>query len=363
MQTSGNLFLGTTGVAPTDQSGFLGTMYRAIAYPSQLSASNVQVVSAAIRNEVASRGVLTSPQPQALITPQLHAIGDSITIGAGVSTPWPSLLSLANQPNYTVTNWGIGGITMMAMQASEPNRVATMCAPSSGPAVAVLFAGTNDLAQVGGTASDVWSNAVSEIQILKQAGCRVFVGTMLSRAGTDATGNTGDADKNAYDALILSQAKAAGADGVIDFAANPLLGADNANASATYFQVDHVHPTQAGQAMLAAAASNTLNRYFGYNEANPHVITATTVTLAASDGAVTAAPTANAAYTMPDCTGPSGAAYTISNPQSAFTVTIAGQANQPINGLTTPITVPPNSTVTLRDVPNPKNVSGCHWTM
>jgi lysophospholipase L1-like esterase len=363
MQTSGNLFLGTTGVAPTDQSGFLGTMYRAIAYPSQLSASNVQVVSAAIRNEVASRGVLTSPQPQALITPQLHAIGDSITIGAGVSTPWPSLLSLANQPNYTVTNWGIGGITMMAMQASEPNRVATMCAPSSGPAVAVLFAGTNDLAQVGGTASDVWSNAVSEIQILKQAGCRVFVGTMLSRAGTDATGNTGDVDKNAYDALILSQAKTAGADGVIDFAANPLLGADGANASATYFQGDHIHPTQAGQAMLAAAASNTLNRYFGYNEANPHVITATTVTLAASDGAVTAAPTANAAYTMPDCTGPSGAAYTISNPQSAFTVTIAGQANQPINGLTTPITVPPNSTVTLRDVPNPKNVSGCHWTM
>jgi hypothetical protein len=66
---------------------------------------------------------------------------------------------------------------------------------------------------------------------------------------------------------------------------------------------------------------------------------------------------------MPDCTGPSGATYSISNPQSAFTVTIMGQANQPINGLTTPIAIPPNSTVTLRDVPNPKNVSGCHWTM
>jgi hypothetical protein len=252
---------------------------------------------------------------------------------------------------------------MLAMQGSEANRVATMCAPSSGPAVALLFAGTNDLAQSGETATDVWSNAVSEIQVLKQAGCRVFVGTMLSRAGTDATGNTGDADKNAYDALILSQAKSAGAEGVIDFAANPLLGADNANTNATYFQVDHIHPTQAGQALLAAAASNTLNRYFGYNEANPHVITATTVTLASSDGAVTAAPTANAAYTMPDCTGPSGATYSISNPQSAFTVTIVGQANQPINGLTTPIAIPPNSTVTLRDVPNPKNVSGCHWTM
>src|SRR6185369_4092169 len=100
---------------------------------------------------------------------------------------------------------------------------------SSGPAVALLFAGTNDLAQSGETATDVWSNAVSEIQVLKQAGCRVFVGTMISRNATNATGNTADADKNAYNALMLSQAKTAGAEGVIDFAANPLLGADGAN--------------------------------------------------------------------------------------------------------------------------------------
>src|SRR6185369_2805508 len=115
-------------------------------------------ISAAIRNEVASRGVLTSSQAVALTSPQMHAIGDSITLGMGVSTPWPSLLSLTNQPNYTLTNWGIGGVTMLAMQGSEANRVATMCGPSSGPAVALLFAGTNDLAQSGETATDVWSN-------------------------------------------------------------------------------------------------------------------------------------------------------------------------------------------------------------
>jgi trimeric autotransporter adhesin len=362
-QTSGNLFLGTTGVSPTDNSGFIGTMYRLVAYPTQLAAGNVQTISAAIRNEVASRGVQTSPQQQQLITPQLHAIGDSITIGAGVSTPWPSLLSLANQPNYTVQNWGIGGTTMTAMQGSEPNRVATMCAPSAGPAIAVLFAGTNDMAQMSMAPQDVWSAAISEIQILKQAGCRVFVGTMLSRGGSFSDGNTADQDKGTYDALILSQARNVGADGVVDFAANPLLGADGAYSNSTYFQGDLIHPTQAGQALLAQAASNTLNRYFGYNDANPHVITGATVTLASGDGAVTAVPTANAAYTMPDCTGPSGATYTISNPQSAFTVTIVGRANQPINGVTTPIAIPPNSTVTLKDVANPKNVSGCHWAM
>ncbi len=109
--------------------------------------------------------------------------------------------------------------------------------------------------------------------------------------------------------------------------------------------------------------SNTLNYYYGYTLAGPHVITGTTVTLASGDRAVTAAPTANAAYTMPDCTGPSGATYTISIPQSAFTVTITGGAGQPINGLTSAIIIPSNSTVTLRDVANPVATSGCHWAM
>ena len=73
--------------------------------------------------------------------------------------------------------------------------------------------------------------------------------------------------------------------------------------------------------------------------------------------------TANIALVMPDCTGPSGESYTISNPQAAFAVTIAGGASQPINGLTSAITIPANATVTLRDVANPKTVSGCHWAM
>jgi hypothetical protein len=106
-----------------------------------------------------------------------------------------------------------------------------------------------------------------------------------------------------------------------------------------------------------------LNYYFGSKIANPTVVTASTYQVLSGDGAVTAAPTASAAYTLPDCVGPSGETYTISNPQSAFPLTITGKTGQPINGLTTAITVPSNSTVTLRDVANPKTVSGCHWVM
>jgi hypothetical protein len=198
---------------------------------------------------------------------------------------------------------------------------------------------------------------------MKQAGCKVFVGTMISRTGTDPLGRTLDADKNAYDSLMLSQARAGGADGVIDFAANPLLGADGANAGA-YFQADHIHPNQAGQALLAAAASNALNYAFGYNESNPNVVTTLNYQMTAADGYVSLAGlTGPGTLTLPDCTGQSGAIYRINNPQSAYVVSVAPlNGNQAINGLGT-VGAPANGTLTLRDVPNPKTVSGCHWEM
>ncbi len=323
-------------------------------------------ISAASRNEVASRGVAVTPQPVAAATPQLHAIGDSITVGAGASTPWPSLLSLANQPAYTTTNWGVYGASMKAINGLETNRVGQRCLSSNGPSIAIVFAGTNDFNSGYGTGV-TFSALAGEIQTLKQAGCRVFVGTMISRAGGDGAGGTMDNDKNVYDALILGKAKQVGADGIIDFAANPLLGADAANANTTYFNSDGIHPTQAGQQLLANAASNVLNYVFGYNELNPHNVTILPYGMTAGDGEVSLQGLAGTgAVTLPDCTGQSGAVYRINNPQSAYAVTVSPlNANQLINGLpfATPVTVPANATLTLRDVPNPKNVSGCHWEM
>jgi len=341
-------------------------MYRMVVYPTPLSGTAVSQLSSQIVAEIASRGVSLKPPTVPQGNPQLYAIGDSITYGAGVSTPWPSLLSLVNQQSYTVNNYGIGGMTLLGISGSESNRVAPQCANAFGPNVAIVYAGTNDFnylsAGVSADSLSTFAELTGEIQTLRLAGCKVFVGTMISRGDNANNGQTWDANKNAYDALILTGAKTVGADGIIDFAANPLLGADGANSDA-YFNADHIHPLQTGQALLASAASNSLNYYFGSKLANPTVVTSNAYQMLSGDGAVTAAPTANANYTMPDCVGPSGESYTISNPQSAFAVTIAGKANQPINGLTTAITVPSNSTVVLRDVPNPKTSSGCHWVM
>jgi trimeric autotransporter adhesin len=58
--------------------------------------------------------------------------------------------------------------------------------------------------------------------------------------------------------------------------------------------------------------------------------------------------------------------YTVTNLQSAFTVgVVAGSSSQLINGLaaSTVVPVPAHGSLTLRDVPNPKTVSGCHWEM
>jgi hypothetical protein len=375
-QTSGNLYLGSCDCLDFAASGLNGTMYRAVILPSQTAAQIAQE-SLQIREEVAHRGVAVAPFPIPVTTPTLYVIGTSIDCGfvSGGNctlTPWPAATSLTNQPSYTIVNDGIPGIDLSAILSSEPNRVAPGCITSSGPANTVVDAGTNDLVFKSVASVTAW--LAGEVQLLKKAGCNVYVGTMISRTGTGVGSATMDSLKDSYDANILSSWKAWGADGVIDFAANPTMGADGANSgtigtiegcpgATTDFQSECTHPTQAGQNLLAIAASNSLNYYYGTTAAAPHIVATTTYTMVSGDRFVEAAPTANAAYTMPDCTGPSGEVYTINNPQAAHTLTITGGTSQPINGLSSAITIPSNSTVTLRDVANPKTVSGCQWAM
>jgi trimeric autotransporter adhesin len=377
LQTGGNLYLGSSDTAPFTASGFLGTMYRAAFLPvNTLSASQITMYSNQIRTSIMNEGVATYPQPVPQSNATIFAIGDSITCGLDIAsgscdlTPWPSLLSLTNQPSYTIDDYGIPSITARAIVGSESNRTALQCLSSGvGPQIALVLAGTNDLFDFGGGApAGAIGSIAAEVQLLKAAGCRVFVGTLISGNGIDAARDT-------LDASILTSARTFGADGIIDFAANPLLGADGASAnpnptacsSGTCFQTDGVHPTQAGQQLLANAASNSLNYYFGYNEMNPHTVTSLPYSMTAGDGEVSLAGVTGAGrLTLPDCTGQSGAIYRINNPQAAFAVTVAPlNGSQLINGLAvgTAVTVPANGSVTLRDVPNPKTVSGCHWEM
>lgn len=361
-QSSGNLFIGSSNTDIFTASGFNGILYRAVFVPTEDSATTVQAKYQKILTDVTSRSVPTSPVQLTQLSPQIYAVGDSITLGLGLTTPatqsWPANLSLTNQPNYNVINMGLSGMTLGAIIGSEPNRVGTLCNTLNGPSIGIVFAGTND-DRFSVSATNVMARVASWVQTVKKAGCRAFVGTMISRSNSGS-----DTFKNAYDALILTNAKSIGADGVIDFAANPLMGADGASTVPTYFQVDGVHPTAAGQLLLAAAASNALNYFFGYNSANPHSITAATYTMLAGDGYVAVTPVTTSALTLPDCVGQSGAIYTVSNLQAIGAVTVVtGSSSQLINGraVGTPVTIPSNGSINFRDVPNAKSVSGCHW--
>ena len=103
---------------------------------------------------------------------------------------------------------------------------------------------------------------------------------------------------------------------------DPRVGADGANTN-SFFNDDHVHPNLSGQQLLANAASNALNYYFGATSGNPTVVTSLPYAMAPGDGYVSLNGLGSAgALTLPDCTGQSGASYQVNNPQSTYAVTI-----------------------------------------
>ena len=365
-QSSGNLYLGTSSTGPWGSAWFPGIFYGFGASSTQHTVAQIQQNVSAFFTLAAAKGVPTSPQPIPVTTPQLLAIGDSITSATNGQTPYTSQLTLTNQPAYTISNDGIIGIRLAAMLSHEANRGAKSCTVQGGQAVAILEGGTNDMdSQNPLSAQATWNEAASWASLMKKSGCIPFMVTMISRTGSGFGSLTMDALKDTYDALIVQQAKAVGFAGVLDVAANPLLGADNAYSNTTYFQsLDHIHPTTAGNALMAAAISNGLNWYFGYNDTNPHLVsTLSGFTMACSDGTIELSGlTAAGNINLPDCTGASGATFRINNPQSAYAVTVTpDSSSHPANGSAGAITIPANGTLTLRLVPNSKVTAGWHW--
>jgi hypothetical protein len=113
---------------------------------------------------------------------------------------------------------------------------------------------------VGSNAQLVWNRLVGWSNLMKSCGAtNTFVGTMISRGGTDGGGSTTlDTDKDALNALILSQWKTAGFSGVLPFGEDARIGADGVNTG-TCFQSDHIHLVQSCQNFLFAWASNAYN--------------------------------------------------------------------------------------------------------
>jgi hypothetical protein len=226
------------------------------------------------------------------------------------------------------------------------------CVTGLGKSVAILFAGTNDVAN-GISPATVANYLASHAALLEAKGCLVGVGTMISRTGQDA-------NKDALNPLIRSGANAGGYF-VVDFASQPNVGADGAYSNATYFQGDGVHPTNAGQVLLAAAASNAVNAY-GYGSAsqsNPTLYSSNAVTMVSGDRFATIIPTAAATATLPDCLGVTGARYQIFDASAgANTITFSGKASEAISG---PATLAQNTAAIFQATLISQAAAGCGW--
>lgn len=178
----------------------------------------------------------------------LVGAGDSITHG---QTPGSiSYLTVINPTGvWTFKNEGIDGNTVASMIGQGPTLDGDLVGGETN--VLVVWAGTNDMGNVGNTPSTTFSNLVTYCRARQAAGWIVLVVPMMSRTGTNPVGGeTMDADKSAYNASISANWRTFSS-GLV--ALPPVLTADGGFANTANF-LDGIHPTQAAVTNLIAPA-------------------------------------------------------------------------------------------------------------
>jgi hypothetical protein len=440
--SAGNYVIGNNPIIAS--AGFVGTMYEFITRSAELNSTQVLQEHQAIQADIFLRGVGNYGLPWNASGPYQVSQGDSLTSCQGASSPatcWINELTLSSSiPTLQVIGLGNPGKSAAAIAYSSTSVGLTYCASNNGPNIATLFNGTNDFLYFpSATGVSVGATNMNEVQILSQGGCRVFVGTPISRGngfGAPANAQTWDFNLQALAKQIRLQSKASGATGIMDFATIPGIGctycsgspitniaitsnvltvaannawsagqtvtysglttntflntttcvvsatalsttsyqcpythanvtsvADTGYATSNLYQTDTTHLTDAGYALLAAGASNSINYAFGSTRANPSLISATPYSILASDGYIESSIAGNATWTLPSCIGQSGAIYTINN-STGFSITLKNlDSSQPINGTdysSSGLVIPVN--FSLWDVPNAGGNAGCHWS-
>lgn len=343
--------------------GLAGNAYYAELFAGGLTAAQAASETILVNGLIAARGVTLGPVAKLLNSPHMICPGDSIDAGFQTSNPpttsWCNVAfsQATNSLSYTLDNWGISGIDFGTTYWSAPYREGEECMTLGGRSTVLQKIGSNDVYN-GVAPATILQQLAGYVLRQHQMGCRVIVGTLISRTGSL------DTPIEQYNTLLRQNWKTTvGADGFIDFGEIPCLGEAGAYAGAC-FASGGVHPNDSGSAKMGTAAANVLNYLDGYSDSNPHVLSAGAYTMLASDGTVEVPSSVTAAVTLtlPSCDGMSGSRFHIANLQSTYAVTVVGSvAAQPIYGSTSAVTVPANGSLTLTVVPVPTPSSGCHW--
>ena len=237
---------------------------------------------------------------------------------------------------------GVANLTQAAFYAASPS--ANSIIAFHGDAC------TNDMANGGITAAACFNNLQATVTAYRKLGFTpILIGTQISRTGQDT-------NKNTWNALVRASASMLGYT-LCDIAANPLVGADGAYASSTYFQADGIHLKAAGQAQYAPTIAACVQSAQGATAAAPTLVSANSYTMTPADNYLVQTTTGAATATLPECIGLTGHPYQITN-VGTLTDTISAAGSETITGLAT---IAGNVTGQFTAQLTSATAGGCFW--
>lgn len=232
-------------------TAILGEYQALVVYPAALSDAEIDSITAALRTIYETQ----APAP----TQALFFVGDSITegVGAAHNRTLARQLSDALATSTLARANGIAGVTAASLSTSIflAGHGARWRHPGA-VNVAHILAGTNDITG-GATASTIYGYLQTLVTNAKSATGfqRTALATILPRA--DATWTSAyETVRNDLNALI--RANSAGADVVVDYAADPMIGAASAPNDPALFSTDKLHPAEGGYGVMAGVAKAAL---------------------------------------------------------------------------------------------------------
>jgi hypothetical protein len=176
-------------------------------------------------------------------------VGDSIA--AGYLASYGYITRLGYGPGITIANqYSQTGHTVAQIPADVPNGL-TALYQAGKTGVMIFERGTNDIRVNGTSGAALYAMVAPYIKQYKNQGFYVAQTTLtpFTDGQDNATTRQALADYNA-----LVRANSAGADAIIDFAADPTMGTYPTSPNDTTLYSDKLHPTTLGQDKLAAIA-------------------------------------------------------------------------------------------------------------
>jgi len=353
----GNLDVG--GGASSGANAFYGVQSVIAVYNRKLTVSEQVQLSSALQSFTQHRTSLMFPFPLATDTvSKVVCNGDSITFGQGVANSWCTLALFSPGETVSIAKpAATQGKYLMAMASRGAQEMIPYYSVNAPRNTGYIFGGTNDMNLTSGpkqSAVTTWNAGIRAIRNSRWGNAKIVFLPMLSLSGA---GN--DALKDTFDGLINSQCQL-----YADYCVapdDPLLYADGAYANATYFQGDGIHPTTAGQTLIATYAANAYKQLYGSTLAAPTQVSTSTYTVLASDNYITV--TANSAITLYNCLGYSRFVHIKVLPGLTVTV-LNATAAQTIDGVdhsSSALALTAGNNYTFQVVPGAPSTGGCTW--